>query len=115
MPEVNGSATCSPQAKLLSWSKGFNCNDVLGKDVVELLQSAINKQQVGANGNGVANGTTAAGNNWLSSWRRKSSDLTPGQLCHVDVVALMNDTVGTMMTCSTEGRPCEVAMVAGET
>ncbi|NWZ35216.1 HXK2 protein, partial [Brachypodius atriceps] len=66
------------KAELLSWSKGFNCNDVVGKDVVQLLQSAINKQE----------------------------------LCHVDVVALLNDTVGTMMTCSTEGRACEVAMVA---
>ncbi|NXA96882.1 HXK3 protein, partial [Melanocharis versteri] len=66
------------KAELLSWSKGFSCSGVVGKDVVQLLQSAINKQE----------------------------------LCHVDVVALMNDTVGTMMTCSMEGRPCEVAMVA---
>ncbi|NWZ72822.1 HXK3 protein, partial [Acrocephalus arundinaceus] len=66
------------KAELLSWSKGFNCSGVVGEDVVKLLQTAINRQQ----------------------------------LCHVDVVALMNDTVGTMMTCSTEGRPCEVAIVA---
>ncbi|NXL77986.1 HXK3 protein, partial [Leptocoma aspasia] len=66
------------KAELLSWSKGFNCSGVVGKDVVQLLQSAINKHQ----------------------------------LFHVEVVALMNDTVGTMMTCSTEGRPCEVAIVA---
>ncbi|NXA03005.1 HXK2 protein, partial [Sapayoa aenigma] len=68
------------RAELISWSKGFSCSDVEGKDVVQLLQSAINKHE----------------------------------LCHVDVVALMNDTVGTMMTCSTEGRPCEIALVAGE-
>ncbi|XP_015497583.1 hexokinase-3 isoform X2 [Parus major] len=66
------------KAELLSWSKGFSCSGVVGKDVVQLLQAAINKQE----------------------------------LCHVEVVALMNDTVGTMMTCSTEGRPCEIAMVA---
>ncbi|NXE91908.1 HXK3 protein, partial [Menura novaehollandiae] len=66
------------KAELLSWSKGFSCSGVVGKDVVQLLQSAINKQE----------------------------------LSRVDVVALMNDTVGTMMTCSTEGRPCEVAVVA---
>ncbi|NXV43473.1 HXK3 protein, partial [Uria aalge] len=65
------------KAELLSWSKGFNCSDVEGKDVVQLLQSAINKQE----------------------------------LFHVEVVALMNDTVGTMMTCSTRERPCEVALV----
>ncbi|XP_026714149.1 hexokinase-3 [Athene cunicularia] len=67
------------KAELICWSKGFSCSDVEGKDVVQLLQSAINKQE----------------------------------LCHVDVVALMNDTVGTMMTCSTEGEPCEVALVMG--
>lgn len=42
--EANGSATCSPQAELISWSKDFSCSGVEGKDVVELLQSAINKQ-----------------------------------------------------------------------
>ncbi|XP_050167947.1 hexokinase-3 isoform X3 [Myiozetetes cayanensis] len=66
------------KAELISWSKGFSCRDVVGKDVVQLLQSAINKQE----------------------------------LSNVEVVALMNDTVGTMMTCSTEGRPCEVALIA---
>lgn len=99
-------AACSPQAELLSWSKGFSCSGVVGKDVVQMLQSAINKQEVGGNG---------VGGRWLSPWRGwKSSQSAPGQLSHVDVVALMNDTVGTMMTCCTEGRPCEIAMVAGE-
>lgn len=106
MPEINGSATCSPQAELLSWSKGFSCSGVVGKDVVQLLQSAINKQE----------GGSGKDSSWLSSWKsRKSSQFTPGQLYHVEVVALMNDTVGTMMTCSMEGKPCEVAVVAGET
>ncbi|XP_023791611.1 hexokinase-3 isoform X7 [Cyanistes caeruleus] len=92
------------KAELLSWSKGFSCSGVVGKDVVQLLQAAINKQEVGASG---------TEGHWLSPFRSwKSSQFTPRQLCHVDVVALMNDTVGTMMTCSTEGRPCEIAMVA---
>ncbi|NXF36007.1 HXK3 protein, partial [Nyctibius bracteatus] len=67
------------KAELISWSKGFSCSNVEGKDVVQLLQSAIKKQK----------------------------------LQHVDVVALMNDTVGTMMTCSMVGKPCEVALVVG--
>ncbi|XP_014803616.1 PREDICTED: hexokinase-3 [Calidris pugnax] len=65
------------KAELISWSKGFSCSDVEGKDVVQLLQSAINKQE----------------------------------LSQVEVVALMNDTVGTMMTCSTRETPCEVALI----
>ncbi|NXA82770.1 HXK2 protein, partial [Thryothorus ludovicianus] len=95
------------KAELLSWSKGFSCSGVVGKDVVQLLQSAINKRQMGANG---TNGTN--GGSWLSPWSRKSSQSVPGQHCRVEVVALMNDTVGTMMTCSMEGKPCEVAIVA---
>ncbi|NXD01908.1 HXK3 protein, partial [Certhia familiaris] len=90
------------KAELLSWSKGFSCSGVVGKDVVQLLQSAINKQEMGA---------SETSSHWLSPWSRKSSQ-SAAQCCHVEVVALMNDTVGTMMTCSMEGRPCEVAMVA---
>ncbi|NWH71416.1 HXK3 protein, partial [Piaya cayana] len=67
------------KAELISWSKGFSCSDMEGKDVVQLLQSCINKQEI----------------------------------YHVEVVALINDTVGTMMTCSVEGKPCEVALIVG--
>ncbi|NXX38780.1 HXK2 protein, partial [Tricholaema leucomelas] len=65
------------KAELISWAKNFSCSDVEGKDVVQLLQLAINKLE----------------------------------LYHVHVIALMNNTVGTMMTCSLEGKPCEVALI----
>ncbi|NXG72415.1 HXK2 protein, partial [Baryphthengus martii] len=68
------------KAELISWSKDFSCSDMEGKDVVQLLQSAIKKQE----------------------------------LYHVDVVALVNDTVGTMMSCSSGEKPCEVALIVGE-
>ncbi|XP_061216214.1 hexokinase-3 [Neopsephotus bourkii] len=64
------------KAELISWSKGFKCPDVEGKDVVQLLQSAINKEEL-----------------------------------YVDVVALMNDTVGTMMTSSKDDKACEIAII----
>lgn len=38
----------SLQAELISWSKGFQCSNVEGKDVVQLLQAAISRQEVGA-------------------------------------------------------------------
>uniref|UniRef100_A0A493SS56 Phosphotransferase n=1 Tax=Anas platyrhynchos platyrhynchos TaxID=8840 RepID=A0A493SS56_ANAPP len=60
---------------LISWSKGFQCSDVEGKDVVQLLQAAINKQG--------------------------------------SFIALLNDTVGTMMASSWGGKPCEIALVMG--
>ncbi|XP_054498907.1 hexokinase-3 isoform X1 [Agelaius phoeniceus] len=94
------------KAELLSWSKGFNCSGVVGKDVVELLQAAIDKQ-AGPDKEGEASG----GGGWFKS-RKSSQSAAPSQSRHVEVVALMNDTVGTMMTCSMEGRACEVAMVA---
>ncbi|XP_015731715.1 hexokinase-3 isoform X3 [Coturnix japonica] len=67
------------KAELISWSKGFQCSNVEGKDVVQLLQAAISRQE----------------------------------LNHVEVVALMNNTVGAMMTCSTPQKPCEIALVVG--
>ncbi|NXC48671.1 HXK2 protein, partial [Penelope pileata] len=67
------------KGELISWSKGFQCSDVEGKDVVQLLQAAISKQE----------------------------------LYHVDVVALLNNTVGIMMTCSMREKPCEIALVMG--
>ncbi|XP_074866212.1 hexokinase-3-like [Carettochelys insculpta] len=43
------------QSYLLSWSKGFACSGVEGQDVVQLLQNAINEQDVkGAPGEGLA-------------------------------------------------------------
>ncbi len=32
-------------ATLVTWTKGFDCSDVVGKDVVELLQNAIDKRR----------------------------------------------------------------------
>ncbi|NWI63084.1 HXK3 protein, partial [Todus mexicanus] len=34
------------------------------------------------------------------------------ELYHVNVVALVNDTAGTMMSCSMGGKPCEIALIA---
>uniref|UniRef100_A0A674JSS2 Phosphotransferase n=1 Tax=Terrapene triunguis TaxID=2587831 RepID=A0A674JSS2_9SAUR len=60
------------QGYLISWTKGFKCPGVEGRDVVELLQSAINKQAV---------------------------------------IAVVNDTTGTMMSCDASAGPCEVGLV----
>ncbi|NWT71685.1 HXK3 protein, partial [Prunella himalayana] len=93
------------KAELLSWSKGFSCSGVVGKDVVELLQSSIDKLN--------RPDTSETGGGWMSPWKgRKPSQSAPSPPYRVEVVALLNDTVGTMMTCSMEGRACEVGMVA---
>lgn len=36
------------------------------------------------------------------------------QACSIDVVAVVNDTVGTMMGCELGTAPCEVGLVVGE-
>ncbi|XP_043376494.1 hexokinase-3 isoform X2 [Dermochelys coriacea] len=65
------------QSYLISWTKSFKCPGVEGRDVVELLQNAINKQ-----------------------------DRYP-----ITVIAVVNDTTGTMMSCEASAEPCEVGLV----
>ncbi|XP_066495316.1 hexokinase-2 [Tiliqua scincoides] len=64
---------------LVTWTKGFKCSGVEGKDVVSLLRKAIK--------------------------RRGDFDL--------DIVAVVNDTVGTMMTCGYDDHNCEVGLIVG--
>uniref|UniRef100_F6SN65 Hexokinase-3 n=1 Tax=Ornithorhynchus anatinus TaxID=9258 RepID=F6SN65_ORNAN len=65
------------RSTLISWTKGFKCSDVEGKDVVQLLRDAIKRQE---------------------KYR-------------IDVVAVVNDTVGTMMSCGSEELPCEIGLI----
>ncbi|XP_035812834.1 hexokinase-1 isoform X1 [Amphiprion ocellaris] len=68
---------------LVTWTKGFKATDCEGEDVVELLREAI---------------------------KRKEMENPEFEL---DVVAIVNDTVGTMMTCAYEEPTCEVGLIAG--
>ncbi|XP_044884623.1 hexokinase-3 isoform X2 [Mauremys mutica] len=65
------------QSYLISWSKGFRCPGVEGRDVVALLQEAIDKQD----------------------------------RYRIKVIAVVNDTTGTMMSCDASAGPCEVGLV----
>ncbi|XP_044136633.1 hexokinase-2-like [Bufo gargarizans] len=64
---------------LISWTKGFHCSGVEGKDVVQLLKDAIQRR---------------------------------GEY-KVDVIAIVNDTVGTMMSCGYKDHGCEVGFIVG--
>ncbi|KAM5170455.1 hexokinase-3 isoform 2-T2 [Mantella aurantiaca] len=64
---------------LISWTKGFHCSGVEGKDVVQLLKDAIQRR----------------------------GDYK------VDVVAIVNDTVGTMMSCGYKDHSCDVGFIVG--
>ncbi|KAL8212178.1 UNVERIFIED_CONTAM: hypothetical protein K2H54_040287 [Gekko kuhli] len=64
---------------LLRWTKGFSALGCVGKDAVQLLREAVERQQ------------------------------------HFDlnVVALVNDTVGTMMSCAYVDPKCEIGLIVG--
>ncbi|KAJ6653241.1 hypothetical protein lerEdw1_009405 [Lerista edwardsae] len=64
---------------LVTWTKGFKCSGVEGRDVVSLLRRAI----------------------------KKRGDFD------IDIVAVVNDTVGTMMTCGYDDHNCEVGLIIG--
>ncbi|NXF11720.1 HXK2 protein, partial [Smithornis capensis] len=73
------SSCCSPQSILVTWTKGFKCSSVEGKDVVSMLRKSI----------------------------KKRGDFD------IDIVAVVNDTVGTMMTCGYDDHNCEVGLIVG--
>lgn len=66
-------------ATLSTWTKGFDCEGVVGKDVVELLQAAINKR----------------------------NDIK------VNVLALVNDTVGTLMASAYSDQHTRIGLILG--
>ncbi|XP_007474181.1 hexokinase-3 [Monodelphis domestica] len=70
------------RSTLISWTKGFQCSGVEGQDVVQLLREAIQRQ----------------------------GPLLP-QGYSIDVVAVVNDTVGTMMSCDPRPQACEIGLV----
>lgn len=67
-------------ATLARWTKGFDCSDVVGNDVVVLLQDAINKRH----------------------------DIK------VKVLALVNDTVGTLMACAYNDQNTRIGLILGD-
>ncbi|KAH8358921.1 hypothetical protein KR093_003250 [Drosophila rubida] len=64
---------------MITWTKGFKCDGVVGKNVVELLQDAINRR----------------------------GDLK------VRIVAILNDTTGTLMSCAFANRNCRIGLIVG--
>ncbi|CAG9855673.1 unnamed protein product [Phyllotreta striolata] len=61
------------------WTKGFNCEGVIGEDVVKLLEEAIERR----------------------------GDVK------VNIVAVLNDTTGTLMACAFKHRNCKIGLIVG--
>uniref|UniRef100_F6YLI3 Phosphotransferase n=1 Tax=Ciona intestinalis TaxID=7719 RepID=F6YLI3_CIOIN len=66
-------------ATLITWTKGFSASNVVGKDIVKMLKTAIDKR----------------------------GDLD------VDIIAVVNDTVGTMTSCAFDDQECMIGLIVG--
>ncbi|KAK3554016.1 hypothetical protein QTP70_019131 [Hemibagrus guttatus] len=86
------------EAVLLTWTKRFKASGVEGMDVVKLLNKAIKKR-------GVSFVYITIVNIELLSCL--------GSDYEADIMAVVNDTVGTMMTCGFDDQRCEVGMIVG--
>lgn len=64
---------------LVTWTKGFNCANVEGADVVHLLQEAI----------------------------KRRGDV------EIEVMAVLNDTTGTLMSCAYKNPECRIGLIIG--
>ncbi|GFS24546.1 phosphotransferase [Elysia marginata] len=69
------------RAILTTWTKGFKCEGVEGRDIVELLHAAIQRR---------------------------------GDMKNVRCLAVINDTVGALMSCAHSDRNCAVGLILGE-
>ena len=67
------------EAVLLRWTKGFNCSDTIGKNVVQMLQEAIDSRV----------------------------------RYRVKAVSLINDTVGTLMSCAYNDPNTAIGLILG--
>ncbi|XP_022245424.1 hexokinase-2-like [Limulus polyphemus] len=66
------------KARLVTWTKGFKCAGVEGKDVVQLLREAVLRKKI-----------------------------------NIDVVAVVNDTTGTLMSCAHKNSECRIGVIVG--
>lgn len=126
-----------PQAILLNWTKGFSASDCEGQDVVRLLREAIQRRQVriclqgcfkavasleGSKGSPASRGWGPSAVETSGSCTGCRDDHVAQQLAasfcvqagELNVVAILNDTVGTMMSCGYEDPRCEVGLIVGK-
>jgi len=75
------------KGRLVTWTKGFSCDGVVGEDVVQLFHDAIKR--------------------YASKKNAKSG------LEKVRCVAIVNDTTGTLMACAHKNPLCMVGLIFG--
>lgn len=78
------------------WTKGFNCSNVVGNDVVQMLEDAIARRGV------------------RTFWN-KIPLINPYFLqdVKIEVCAILNDTTGTLMSCAWKNPHCKIGLIVG--
>lgn len=71
------------QSVLVKWCKGFNVGGVVGTDVVRQLKDALKRQLAGL------------------------------VEAYIDVVAVINDTTGTLVACAHTNKDCRIGLIVG--
>lgn len=83
---------------LIKWTKGFNCEGVVDKNVVELLEDAIRRRNVSKLERLVM---------------RVNFFLLNLQDIKILVCAILNDTTGTLMSCAWKYHNCKIGVILG--
>lgn len=95
-------------ARLVNWTKGFKCKGVEGEDVVELLRRAIKRRGVSFV---MMNLKQCVKYFMLISLINLINTLKD---IDIEVMAVVNDTTGTLMSCAHKNRECRVGLIVGE-
>uniref|UniRef100_H2Y729 Phosphotransferase n=1 Tax=Ciona savignyi TaxID=51511 RepID=H2Y729_CIOSA len=87
------------QATLITWTKGFSAPGVVGKNIVKMLKDAIDRRGVSLE---LTSCLTIYGQTF-----KMMHDMD------VDIIAVVNDTVGTMTSCAFDDQECMVGLIVG--
>ncbi|VDM46256.1 unnamed protein product [Toxocara canis] len=105
------------EARLIRWTKGFNVSGVVGKDVAQLLREAINRRNARPVGVVVTKNLRALCNRVTihsgDVEEEPSCPMRPQIDIEVDVTAVLNDTVGTLLSCAFKESSCMVGAILG--
>lgn len=116
---------------MLTWTKKFKASGVEGMDVVHLLNRAIKKRGVSfrlaglhpltKHTDALLQGSLMLHANFCVLIIRGNRNFPAVLNClclfqdyEADIMAVVNDTVGTMMTCGFDDQRCEVGIIIGE-
>ncbi|KHJ98409.1 Hexokinase [Oesophagostomum dentatum] len=125
--------TSLKSATLLRWTKGVTAKGCVGKDVVKMLEDAIARDGPASKCLEFFGLLTLAAVNDRKGWERRGSGafvkaqfppplliaahieelLNLLQRIEVEVVALINDTVGTMVAAAYEAKECDLGVIIG--